>query len=104
MFRVRLNERKLNNKTLHFQLNDFVNKFETEGPGVEDDMDRGQKLMEMYAVEFEKFEVIRAEMGKRTRKQFLFKLVIFLPASMSIPPRSCCAFCTLLLAFVCPTT
>lgn len=65
-----LNDLKQNQKkTLFFQLDDFVNKFETEGPGVEDDMDRGQKLMEMYAVEFEKLETTRVEMGKLRRKR-----------------------------------
>jgi hypothetical protein len=44
--------------------NEFINKFETEGPGVEEDMDKGQKLMEVYAVEFEKLEATRLEMGK----------------------------------------
>lgn len=92
MFRVRLNERKLNNKTLHFQLDDFVNKFETKGPGVEEDMDRGQKLMEMYAVEFEKLEVIRAEMGKKKCKHFQLKLVIFCQQECRSFRRSCCSF------------
>lgn len=66
MFRVRFYEQKLRyeKKTLHFQLDEFVNKFETEGPGVEDNMDKGQKLMEMYAVEFAKLESTRVEMGK----------------------------------------
>lgn len=50
---------------LHLQLDEFVNKFETEGPGVEENMDRGQKLMEFYVVEFEKMEATRMEMGKR---------------------------------------
>lgn len=50
----------------HFQLEEFTNKFETEGPGVEQDMDRGQKSMESYSVEFEKLEANRLEMGKRT--------------------------------------
>lgn len=53
-----------NNKNLHFQLNEFVNKFESEGPGVVEDMDKGLKLMEMYAVEFGKLEATRLEMGK----------------------------------------
>lgn len=54
------------NQTFHLnsQLDEFVNKFETEGPGVEEDMDRGQKLMEVYAVELEKLETTRMEMGK----------------------------------------
>lgn len=51
-------------KNLHFQLNEFVNKFEIEGPGTVEDMDKGQKLMEMYASEFEKLEATRLEMGK----------------------------------------
>lgn len=51
------------NKNLHFQLNEFVNKFENEGPGVVEDMDKGQKLMEVYASEFEKLETTRLEMG-----------------------------------------
>lgn len=50
---------------LHLQLDDFVNKFEIEGPGVEQDMDKGQKLMEVYAVEFEKVETTRLEMGEK---------------------------------------
>jgi hypothetical protein len=46
-------------------LDEFVNRFEAEGPGVvEEDMDKGLKLMEMYAVEFEKLEATRIEMGK----------------------------------------
>lgn len=49
---------------LHLQLDEFVNKFEIDGPGVEEDMDRGLKLMEMYAAEFEKLEATRLEMGK----------------------------------------
>lgn len=51
-------------KILHFQLNEFVNRFESEGPGVVEDMDKGLKLMEIYAVEFEKLEATRLEMGK----------------------------------------
>jgi len=50
-------------KNLHFQLDEFVNKFEIEGPGVEQDMDKGQKLMEAYAQEFHEFEATRSEMG-----------------------------------------
>lgn len=49
----------------YFQLDEFVNKFEIEGPGVVQDMDRGQKLMEIYASDFEKMEITRIEMGKR---------------------------------------
>jgi hypothetical protein len=45
-------------------LDEFVNKFETEGPGTEEDMDRGQKLMEMYAEEFVTLEKTREEMGE----------------------------------------
>lgn len=46
-------------------MNEFVIKFQTEGPGtVEQDMDRGQKLMEIYAQEFEKLDAIRLEMGE----------------------------------------
>ncbi|CRL07346.1 CLUMA_CG020322, isoform A [Clunio marinus] len=44
------------------ELDEFVNKFEIEGPGVEEDMDKGQKLMQIYAVEFEKLEAVRSEM------------------------------------------
>lgn len=46
-----------------FQLDDFVNKFEVDGPGVVHDMDKGQKLMEVFGVEFEKMEITRVEMG-----------------------------------------
>jgi len=49
---------------LYFQLDDFVNKFETEGPGVVQDMDRGIKLMEMYSSDFERMESTRIEMSK----------------------------------------
>jgi hypothetical protein len=56
-------------QTLHFQLDEFVNKFETEGPGIEENMDKGQKLMEMYAVEFEKLEATRVEMGELNERQ-----------------------------------
>jgi hypothetical protein len=47
------------------QLDDFVVKFQETGPGVEPDMDRGQKLMESYNIEFEKMEDTRLEMGKK---------------------------------------
>lgn len=57
-------EEEADNKNLHLQLDEFINKFETEGPGVEEDMDKGQKLMEAYAVEYEKLEATRLEMGK----------------------------------------
>lgn len=49
--------------SLAFQLDEFVNKFEVEGPGVVQDMDRGQKLMEVFGVEFDKMEITRVEMG-----------------------------------------
>ncbi len=57
-----------------FQLSEFVVKFDTEGPGtVEQDMDRGQKLMEIYAQEFEKLDAIRLEMGKNSFFFFHFR-------------------------------
>lgn len=48
---------------LTFQLDEFVNKFELEGPGMVQDMDKGQKLMETFGAEFEKMEATRVEMG-----------------------------------------
>lgn len=50
-----------------FQLDDFVNKFENDGPGVVHDMDKGQKLMEIFGAEFEKMEATRVEMGNEKR-------------------------------------
>ncbi|KAL7022048.1 hypothetical protein ACKWTF_012111 [Chironomus riparius] len=44
------------------ELDEFVNKFETEGPGIVQDMDRGQKLMEIYTSDFEKMELTRIDM------------------------------------------
>ncbi|KAG5670791.1 hypothetical protein PVAND_001030 [Polypedilum vanderplanki] len=44
------------------ELDEFVNKFDNEGPGIEKDMDKGQKLMEIYAVDFDKMEMNRIEM------------------------------------------
>lgn len=63
---------------LHLQLDEFVNKFEIEGPGVEQDMDKGQKLMEVYAVEFDKVESTRLEMGETFPSDILIFLAHFL--------------------------
>lgn len=68
----------------HFQLDEFVNKFDVEGPGVEKDMDKGQKLMEIYTVDFEKMESTRVEMGN-----FLFYFLI----SISAPCQKVFFFC-----------
>jgi hypothetical protein len=48
-------------------LNEFIVKFETEGPGTVTDMDAGQKLMEIYYAEFDKLEATRIEMGEFTK-------------------------------------
>jgi hypothetical protein len=61
---VKFENSELLQYSLNFQLDEYVNKFETEGPGTEENMDKGQKLMEIYAVEFEKLEATRVEMGK----------------------------------------
>lgn len=53
----------LNSFPLNFQLDEFVNKFELEGPGMVQDMDKGQKLMETFGAEYEKMEATRVEMG-----------------------------------------
>ena len=63
---------------LHLQLDEFVNKFEIEGPGVEQDMDKGQKLMEVYAVEFDKVESTRLEMGETFSSDILIFVAHFL--------------------------
>lgn len=44
-------------------MDEFIVKFETEGPGTVADMDAGQKLMETYFDEFDKLETTRIEMG-----------------------------------------
>lgn len=48
-------------------MDEFVDRFEIKGPGVVDDMDEGQKLMEKFDVEFGKLESTRLEMGKRVK-------------------------------------
>lgn len=62
---------------LTFQLDEFVNKFELEGPGMVQDMDKGQKLMETFGAEFEKMEATRVEMGNE------ILLILFFFASIS---------------------
>lgn len=49
---------------LSIQLEEFILKFDNEGPGTVTDMDKGLKLMEEYQEEFIKLESTRTEMGK----------------------------------------
>lgn len=48
-----------------FQLDKFVQRYKTEGPGtVGLDLDRGAELMETYGKEFDVMEKQRVELGK----------------------------------------
>lgn len=49
-----------------FQLQEFINDFENNGPGsVGSDLDKGAKLMEFYGQKIKDFDLRRQELGKK---------------------------------------